>query len=47
MAEGQTGDSAGGGGGGVGGYRLDFTYESNNFGVGLPPKGKNGEKWKM
>lgn len=27
--------------------RLDFTYESNNFGVGLPPQGKNGEKWKI
>eukprot|EP00897_Mesotaenium_endlicherianum_P007209 jgi/Mesen1/6516/ME000332S05521 len=25
--------------------KLDFTYESNNYGVGLPPKGKNGEKW--
>eukprot|EP00271_Cylindrocystis_brebissonii_P021887 TRINITY_DN8144_c0_g1_i1.p1 TRINITY_DN8144_c0_g1~~TRINITY_DN8144_c0_g1_i1.p1 ORF type:complete len:1104 (-),score=220.70 TRINITY_DN8144_c0_g1_i1:358-3669(-) len=25
--------------------KLDFTYTSNNFGVGLPPKGKNGEKW--
>ncbi|CAM6125988.1 unnamed protein product [Calypogeia fissa] len=25
--------------------KLDWTYESNNFGVGLPPKSKNGEKW--
>jgi pullulanase len=27
--------------------RLDFTYETNNFGVGLPPEEKNGEKWDM
>lgn len=27
--------------------RLDFSYESNNWGVGLPPKGKNGEKWPL
>eukprot|EP00899_Mesostigma_viride_P029428 jgi/Mesvir1/9670/Mv12155-RA.1 len=25
--------------------KLDWTYESNNFGVGLPGKEKNGEKW--
>ncbi|XP_002965238.2 pullulanase 1, chloroplastic isoform X2 [Selaginella moellendorffii] len=25
--------------------RLDFSYETNNWGVGLPPKSKNGEKW--
>ncbi|BFI23877.1 pullulanase [Marchantia polymorpha subsp. ruderalis] len=25
--------------------RLDFSYETNNFGVGLPPKSKNGFKW--
>jgi pullulanase-type alpha-1,6-glucosidase len=25
--------------------RLDFTYASNNFGVGLPPKADNGERW--
>ncbi|GAQ85291.1 pullulanase [Klebsormidium nitens] len=25
--------------------RLDWSYESNNFGVGLPPREKNGEKW--
>ncbi|KAI5056353.1 hypothetical protein GOP47_0028171 [Adiantum capillus-veneris] len=25
--------------------RLDFTYESNNWGIGLPPKEKNGSKW--
>ncbi|KAH7286181.1 hypothetical protein KP509_33G061600 [Ceratopteris richardii] len=24
---------------------LDFTYESNNWGIGLPPKDKNGDKW--
>lgn len=27
--------------------RLDFSYESNNWGVGLPPMGKNGEKWPL
>jgi pullulanase len=27
--------------------RLDFSYETNNWGVGLPPKGKNGEKWPL
>ncbi|KAG0630362.1 hypothetical protein M758_1G172900 [Ceratodon purpureus] len=27
--------------------RLDFTYETNNWGVGLPPQGKNGEKWPL
>lgn len=27
--------------------RLDFTYESNNWGIGLPPKGKNGSKWNI
>jgi pullulanase len=27
--------------------RLDFSYETNNFGVGLPPKEKNEEKWDM
>ena len=25
--------------------RLDFTYTSNNFGVGLPPKTDNGNNW--
>lgn len=25
--------------------RLDFTYESNNFGVGLPPAGDNSARW--
>ncbi len=25
--------------------KLDFTYESNNFGVGLPVAGKNQENW--
>lgn len=25
--------------------RLDFTYESNNWGVGLPPAGDNRDKW--
>ncbi|GLJ06318.1 hypothetical protein SUGI_0036280 [Cryptomeria japonica] len=25
--------------------RLDFSYESNNWGVGLPPKEKNGYNW--
>eukprot|EP00850_Spirogloea_muscicola_P008399 SM000044S16046 [mRNA] locus=s44:698015:706548:+ [translate_table: standard] len=25
--------------------KLDYSYESNNFGVGLPPKGKNESKW--
>lgn len=27
--------------------RLDFTYKSNNWGVGLPPKEKNGSKWEI
>ncbi|KAL2651111.1 hypothetical protein R1flu_019239 [Riccia fluitans] len=27
--------------------RLDFSYETNNFGVGLPPKAKNGFKWPL
>ncbi|KAL5709919.1 Pullulanase 1 [Ranunculus cassubicifolius] len=27
--------------------RLDFTYESNNWGVGLPPKGKNEKTWPL
>ncbi|KAL3700593.1 hypothetical protein R1sor_018615 [Riccia sorocarpa] len=27
--------------------RLDFSYETNNFGVGLPPKAKNGSKWPL
>lgn len=26
---------------------LDFSYASNNFGVGLPVWGKNGEKWDL
>ncbi len=25
--------------------RLDFTYQSNNWGVGLPPEEKNGSNW--
>lgn len=25
--------------------RLDFTYEHNNFGVGLPPAEKNADRW--
>lgn len=25
--------------------RLDFTYETNNWGVGLPPEGDNGDRW--
>jgi pullulanase-type alpha-1,6-glucosidase len=25
--------------------RLDFTYATNNFGVGLPPKADNGDRW--
>nr|XP_043631778.1 pullulanase 1, chloroplastic [Erigeron canadensis] len=25
--------------------RLDFSYNSNNWGVGLPPKGKNEKSW--
>ncbi|KAI3748562.1 hypothetical protein L6452_11718 [Arctium lappa] len=25
--------------------RLDFSYSSNNWGVGLPPKGKNEKSW--
>jgi pullulanase/glycogen debranching enzyme len=25
--------------------RLDFTYQSNNFGVGLPPAGDNQDNW--
>ncbi|HEX8437527.1 pullulanase-type alpha-1,6-glucosidase [Archangium sp.] len=27
--------------------KLDFTYESNNWGVGLPPAGDNQEKWSV
>ncbi|HEX8180514.1 MAG TPA: pullulanase-type alpha-1,6-glucosidase [Pyrinomonadaceae bacterium] len=27
--------------------RLDFTYATNNFGVGLPPKADNGERWPL
>jgi pullulanase len=27
--------------------RLDYTYESNNFGVGLPPQGDNSEAWPL
>ncbi|KAG0620855.1 hypothetical protein M758_4G249700 [Ceratodon purpureus] len=27
--------------------RLDFSYETNNWGVGLPPKIKNGDKWPL
>lgn len=27
--------------------RLDFTYETNNFGVGLPPSSKNQDKWSV
>merc|ERR550537_2059160 len=27
--------------------RLDWSLQTNNFGVGLPPKGKNGEKWDL
>ncbi|XP_042503952.1 pullulanase 1, chloroplastic isoform X2 [Macadamia integrifolia] len=27
--------------------RLDFTYETNNWGVGLPPKGKNEKNWPL
>ncbi|XP_058080024.1 pullulanase 1, chloroplastic isoform X3 [Magnolia sinica] len=27
--------------------RLDFSYESNNWGVGLPPKGKNESNWPL
>ncbi|MFZ4660370.1 MAG: pullulanase-type alpha-1,6-glucosidase, partial [Caldilineaceae bacterium] len=25
--------------------KLDFTYQSNNWGVGLPPQGDNGSNW--
>lgn len=25
--------------------RLDFTYQTNNFAVGLPPRGDNGDRW--
>ena len=25
--------------------KLDFTYQDNNFGAGLPPQGKNGNDW--
>jgi len=28
-------------------FRLDFTYNSNNWGVGLPPKGKNEKNWPL
>lgn len=27
--------------------KLDFTYDSNNFGVGLPPRGDNQAKWPL
>lgn len=27
--------------------RLDFTYSSNNWGVGLPPKEKNEKSWPL
>lgn len=27
--------------------RLDFSYNSNNWGVGLPPKGKNEKNWPL
>ncbi|KFK24885.1 hypothetical protein AALP_AA8G037300 [Arabis alpina] len=27
--------------------RLDFSYDSNNWGVGLPPKGKNEHSWPL
>jgi uncharacterized protein (TIGR03382 family) len=27
--------------------KLDFTYESNNWGVGLPPAGDNQDKWSI
>jgi pullulanase-type alpha-1,6-glucosidase len=27
--------------------RLDFTYTTNNFGVGLPPKADNGDRWPL
>ncbi len=27
--------------------KLDFTYQDNNFGVGLPPEDKNGENWDL
>jgi pullulanase len=27
--------------------KLDFTYQSNNWGVGLPPKGDNGGNWPL
>ncbi|XP_048637137.1 pullulanase 1, chloroplastic-like [Brassica napus] len=27
--------------------RLDFSYKSNNWGVGLPPKGKNKYSWPL
>ncbi|XP_043704534.1 pullulanase 1, chloroplastic isoform X3 [Telopea speciosissima] len=27
--------------------RLDFSYETNNWGVGLPPKGKNEKNWPL
>ncbi|OAO92107.1 hypothetical protein AXX17_AT5G03790 [Arabidopsis thaliana] len=28
-------------------FRLDFSYSSNNWGVGLPPKGKNEHNWPL
>jgi len=27
--------------------KLDFTYQTNNFGVGLPPAGPNGGNWEI
>lgn len=28
-------------------FRIDFTYNSNNWGVGLPPKEKNEKSWPL
>lgn len=28
-------------------FRLDFTYNSNNWGVGLPPQEKNEKNWPL
>lgn len=28
-------------------FRLDFTYNHNNWGVGLPPQEKNEKNWPL
>lgn len=28
-------------------FRIDFSYESNNWGIGLPPREKNEKSWPL